>query len=212
MRFINRILWKVLAAIHFDAPVKLLRRSALLDDGWFRSYRTKEAIDKDGNAIPWCTYPFLHFIEPRLKPTFRVFEYGCGNSTIWYAKKVLEIIAVEHDSAWAEKIAANLPANAKLVFKALDDGYAQEIRQHGLFDIIVIDGRNRIQCVQGALQTLKPDGVIFWDNSNREDFAMGYKFPAEKGFSEISFDGMGPINIYSWRTSILYRNENLLGI
>lgn len=212
MKYINPIIWKVLAAIKLDASVKLLIRSALLDDGWFRSYRTQQAVDKDGNPIPWCTYPFIHFLKPRLKSEFRVFEYGSGNSTLWYAQRVKEIISVEHDHSWFQKIKHKLPENAAIVYKDLENGYVEEVSQHGFFDIIIIDGQKRPECAPWALQALKPDGVIFWDNSNRKEFAVGYKFLTEKGFREIGFDGMGPINLYSWRASILYRNGNLLDI
>lgn len=88
----------------------------------------------------------------------------------------------------------------------------REINRHGVFDIVVINGIERVQCVRPALRGLKPDGVVIWDNSDREEFIEGYRVFAEHGFRELNFKGMGPINTYSWQTSILYRANNCLGI
>lgn len=212
MKYINPIIWKILAAVRLDSSVKLLIRSALLEDGWFRSYRTQQAVDKNGKAIPWCTYPFIHFLKPRLKSEFRVFEYGCGNSTLWYAERVKEIISVEHDHSWFQKIKDKLPENAAIVYKDLEEGYVEEVSRHGLFDIIIIDGQKRPECAPWALQALKPDGVIIWDNSNREDFSTGSRVFTDNDFREIYFSGMSPICTFCSRTSVLYRNNNCLAI
>ncbi|MFB0534673.1 MAG: FkbM family methyltransferase [Anaerolineae bacterium] len=212
MKFFKSLVWKVLAVLNFDAAVRLFRSSALVDEGWYESYRTKQSINKGGEPIPWYTYSFIHFIEPRLKPEFRVFEYGCGNSTIWYARRVKGIVAVEHDIQWAAKVTAILPANARAILKDPNEGYVQEIDQHGLFDIVVIDGVKRVECAPAALGHLKVDGVVVWDNSDLEKYSEGLKLFTDHGFREIAFNGMGPINTYSWRTSILYRTNNCLGI
>jgi len=109
--------------------IQLYVNSAIKDNGWFKSYKTKESVDKNGNPIPWNTYPFLSFIEQRLKPEFDVFEYGSGNSTIWYAQKVNSIIAVEHNKEWYEKVKLMLPKNAEVVLSSETDSaiYGGEI-------------------------------------------------------------------------------------
>ena len=42
-------------------------------------------IDKNSNPLPWVTYGFIDFISERLNKSIDVFEYGSGNSTLWYA-------------------------------------------------------------------------------------------------------------------------------
>ena len=215
MRFLHQIIWTLLALIKLDAPVDLFlpqRHSALLTEGWDKSYRKKEAINKTGQPIPWCTYPFIKFIEPRLNSSFRVFEYGCGNSTLWYAQRVKEIVAVEHDAQWLDRIKVILPTNCRVFLKDLNNDYVSEIYRHGLFDIVIIDGRRRIECTRAALQALKPHGIIVWDNLDMPKYFEVTKFLMDNDFKEINFDGMGPINTYAWRTSIFYRRDNCLGI
>ena len=44
---------------------------------------------------------------PRLvRPNLRVFEYGCGNSSLWWAQRVEKVVSVEHDEAWYRRTEA----------------------------------------------------------------------------------------------------------
>lgn len=212
MLFLKQQVWKALEHLKVSAPLSLLRSSALVSEGWYRSYYAKQPVDNQGHAIPWYTYAAIHFLEERLKPTFRVFEYGCGNSTIWYSKRVSSVVAVEHDSDWVTRIAARTPPNALVIHQPLHNGYVEEITEHGIFDLVVIDGRRRPECGLLALQALGPQGVIVWDNSERQRYADAISRIRAAGFRQISFQGMMPIAAYSSQTSILYRPSNCLEI
>jgi hypothetical protein len=74
------------------------------ETGWRRSLFENKVIDKDGNAIPWYTYSYIYFIEPRLKDTFDIFQFGCGASTEWYAKRCGQITSVENNPNWYDKM------------------------------------------------------------------------------------------------------------
>ncbi len=188
-------------------------RSSLLQAGWFRSFRENRAVDRRGEAVPWWTYASVHFIEPRLTPELRVFEYGCGSSTLWLSRRVKEVISVEHERVWAERISAQLaPDRGQVILRGLNDGYVEEIAHHGSFDIVIIDGRQRVKCLVQCLVSLAPTGVIIWDNSEREDFTEGLQRASQDGFHEISFTGLLPAKIQYSRTSILYREANCFGI
>jgi len=107
-----------------------------------------------------------------------------------------------------------LPKNATYLFCELkNDAYPQSIMEiDHFFDVIVIDGRLRNKCATYAVQKLKEDGVIIWDNSEREKYIEGYELLKKHGFKRIDFYGMGPINSYAWNTSIFYRDKNCFGI
>lgn len=188
---------------------------ALFNEGWLRSFFTKKPVDSQDNPIPWLTYPALHFIKSRLSPDFAVFEYGCGGSTLWWASLVKEVVSVEHDVDWYRQIKAQIPANVTLFNIPLERGeeYSKKVSEYSQkFDIIVIDGRDRVNCAKNAVRALKPNGVFIWDNSEREEYIEGYNFLFSNGFKRLDFFGMGPINLYSWGTSIFYREENVFGI
>src|SRR5262245_66641616 len=96
-------------------PLYVLRtRGPLHDDGWFRSFASGLPVDAAGRPLPWLAYPAIEFLARRVQPEWRVFEYGCGNSTLWWASRVREVIACEHDRAWAERLRPQLPANVTL--------------------------------------------------------------------------------------------------
>jgi len=187
----------------------------LKDMGFFGSVRKKNSIDKDGNPIPWITYPAMEFLKSRLNKNMEVFEYGCGNSTLWFAKRVKYVISCEYNNTWFKKINELKTKNVTLVFKELeyDGDYSKEILNYSnRFDIIVIDGRDRVRCVKNSLNALKENGIIVWDDSNRKDYKDGYDFLKRNGFQRVDFWGMGPIVTIKFCTSIFYGEKNCLNI
>jgi SAM-dependent methyltransferase len=187
----------------------------LYNKGWFKSGAEGKCVDLCGNPIPWFTYPFIDFIAKKIHSQMTVFEYGCGFSTIWWSKMVKEVVSIEHDKKWYEMARSAVPENVRIHFVELkyDGDYSRKISEYeNKFDIVVIDGRDRINCTKNSLRALKEDGVIIFDNSDRDCYQEGYDFLENVGFKRIDFDGMGPINNYSWRTSIFYRAKNCLNI
>ena len=85
----------------------------LLEQGWFNSFKTKTPLDKSGAPIPWLSYPCIDFLNERLNSNLKLFEYGSGNSTFFYAGKVHKVVSVEHDKNWYNKINKNLPSNVE---------------------------------------------------------------------------------------------------
>ena len=80
------------------------------------------------------------------------------------------------------------------------------------FDIIIIDGRERVQTAKNSLHSLKRSGIIIWDNSDREKYKEGYQLLFEKGFKRLDFWGIAPGLHAETCTSIFYREENCFGI
>ena len=116
MKRLKNIIWDFLNVIGIAGIIQLAWKGKYLSEkGWLKSFRTKQSIDKNGNPLPWCTYSYIQFIEPRLTNAMDVFEFGCGNSTLWFARKVRSVRSVDHDKHWVEKISPQLPHNASIV-------------------------------------------------------------------------------------------------
>lgn len=211
--FLKKHSWRLLNAMGLGWSVQLYAESALKQYGWFRSFSQKISVDAAGEPIPWYTYSFIFFLQPRLKPGLRVFEYGSGNSTRWYSKHVRSINAVEHDHEWIKIIGPKLPENVKLVEKPLGKQYVEAIREVGeKFDIIVVDGRQRVKCVNFAVNYLTSEGVLILDNSERYWYQEAKDLLTAQGFRSLDFRGMGPIVGYEFCSSVFYRDGNCLGI
>jgi tRNA A58 N-methylase Trm61 len=60
------------------------------------------------HEIPWLTFPAISQIDSFLKPSMRVFEYGSGGSTLFFARRVREVVSIEHDDEWYTKLQKRL--------------------------------------------------------------------------------------------------------
>jgi hypothetical protein len=193
----------------------LLYRSHLREAGWFNSFERMMPEDGKRQAVPWYTYCAIRFLSDRVKASMTIFEYGSGNSTLWWAARTARTVSYEHDREWHKLMRDRLPPNVEYHYCDLlpKGDYARQIeRHHGEFDIVVIDGRDRVNCAMNSLPALNAGGVIIWDNTDRAEYQAGYDFLAMNGFRRIDFWGMGPINAYGWCTSVFYRANNCLGI
>lgn len=212
---LKRIASALLGSVGLYSRYLLGKRGYLYEYGWFRSYKEKMPVDFNGIPLPWITYPAIDFLNKRINKEMRVFEYGCGSSTLWWALRVKEVISVEHDEAWYKQMVQVIPDNVKLFYIDLvyDGKYSKksaEFEQY--FDIIIIDGRDRVNCARNGINALKDNGVILWDNSDRQEYNEGYKFLKEQGFKKIEFVGMAPIENAKTETACFYRKNNCLEI
>jgi predicted O-methyltransferase YrrM len=196
------------------ALYSLFHKSYLQEEGWYRSFREQRAVDAAGRPLPWLTYSCIAFLIPRIQPEFQIFEYGSGNSTLWWSRRVRRVVSCEHDRDWFESMKPLLPANVEYICRPVDDGsYAAAIRERDQqFDIVVIDGSDREGCARHAVNGLSPGGVVIWDNSDRTEYAGGIDSLTHRGFRRLDFHGQGPVNPKGWCTSILYRPENCLNV
>lgn len=64
------------------------------------------------HALPWVTFEATRLLLRILRPNMRVFEYGSGGSTLFFAKAVREVFTVEHDRAWFEVVQERVRALA----------------------------------------------------------------------------------------------------
>jgi predicted O-methyltransferase YrrM len=52
------------------------------------------------DGYPWVPFNAMEYMEKLLNKESKVFEFGIGGSTIFFSKRVGELISVEHDSEW----------------------------------------------------------------------------------------------------------------
>lgn len=50
--------------------------------------------------IPWMVFGCIDFLKVWLKPEMKIFEYGSGGSTLFFANKVNNVYSVEHNQDW----------------------------------------------------------------------------------------------------------------
>jgi hypothetical protein len=198
-----------------EAEVAARSLSYLEETGWLESHRSQSSVDADGKPIPWYRYAAIDFLAERVGGEHRVFEFGSGNSTLWWASHAGSVTTIEHDSHWAAQAREGIPENVTLLEVPLDsDGrYCRSASNTGSkYEIVVIDGRDRVNCARQALNALTDDGVIVWDDSQRRRYRGGIELLVSRGFRRLRFTGLGPIAGNGGETSVLYRPTNCLGI
>ena len=188
----------------------------LKDTGWINSFLSQKCVDLDGQPIPWITYPCVDFLQERLNQTMNIFEYGIGFSTLFYLDKVKNIVSVEHNEEWFKKISFLTKGykNLVLIYSPLvDNQYSKSIvEQQLMFDIVIIDGRQRVECIKYAVNHLSSVGVVIVDNTERKKYQEGIDFLIQLGFKKIDFWGLSAGYLNKTCTTIFYRDKNCLTI
>jgi hypothetical protein len=79
-------------------------RTLAFDYNQLTSMKKRSCIDKNNNPIPWYTYPAIEYLNNLDFIDKNVFEYGSGNSSLWWKEKCKKIISIEADEKWFSKI------------------------------------------------------------------------------------------------------------
>jgi hypothetical protein len=180
--------------------------------GWINSVLKGRPLDANNNPIPWFTYPAIDFLESILDPNWNIFEWGSGNSTKWWSKKCASVTAVESNPAWHGEVSNSLPANAKVVLAVDKETYTHTICNYSdmVFDLVVVDGDHRNECVDTCLGVLPESGIVVFDNSDRQTYESGIYNLQKAGFFRIDFWGLIPSYAYRNCTSVFFRNPEIL--
>jgi hypothetical protein len=193
-----------------------LVRQGLRDTGWLLSAASDAPVGARGEPVPWFTYPAIALLAERLAADARVFEWGAGHSTIWFARRVAHVVSIEADAAWARYVRLHAPGNVDVIHVPDSDAYVEAIRRKDeRFDVVVVDGikGRRYACGRLAVGSLSHRAVIVWDNADRPEFNEAWRdYLAPGGFRCLRLRGFGPLGWREWETAIIYRDGNVLGI
>ena len=196
--------------------LSLTKQGYLVETGWSKSFDLQKPVDANGKPLPWVTYSFIDFVTPRLKSGLDILEFGSGNSTIFFGTKGCNITAIEHVQEWVDIVTPQLPPSAKLIQVDLVDGgdYSHSAVTLGQqWDIVFVDGRDRVNCALNSIPFLKPEGVLVLDDSDRPQYSPIYARMKELGYKVIDFWGISPGLCYRKSTSVFYKSDaNILGI
>jgi hypothetical protein len=201
--------------LRLAAPLRLQFGEAIRDSGWLRSFVEQKPVDAAGNPIPFMSYAAIELLTARVPAGVNVFEFGSGYSTLWWAVRARHVVSCEHDERWRALVRQMAPPRVDILHRALDPygSYPSAIAEAaGPFDVVVIDGRQRVECSRASTPFLTDHGVIVWDDSDRERYKPGIWELREKGFKQLQLACLGPIIADKKCTSLFYRNFNILGL
>lgn len=172
--------------------------------GQYHSIKHWKCLDASGAPIPWYTYPATEYLGNIDFSARSVFEFGSGFSTLWWSRRAETVMSVEHDQAWYANVLTTLPSNAKTLLRQDEENYVNSIKETATeYDVIIIDGQFRDQCARALQECLKHDGLIILDNSDWYKDTAKY-IRDSMGLLQVDFHGFGPINNYTWTTSLFF--------
>lgn len=177
--------------------------------GWKKSFIEGTPQDENGNFLPWMTYPAIEFLQKTINKNHRIFEFGCGASTIFFAKNAKEVVGVETDKKWFEITKNNLSEkNLNAEMHLMEDGIDNENYENfpnnfsEKFDFIIIDSIKRFPCAKNSLDFLRDGGSIILDDSQRENYKKIFDFFEKAGFKKTDFIGIEPGKLKLKNTTI----------
>lgn len=190
-------------------------KSFLCATGFSQSLNARIPMDSDGEYIPWMNYGIVNFLNKRLSKNMTIFEYGSGYSTLFFSRKVSRVVSVEHNKNWYNKalLLTKPLSNVELSYCELNAGYSDFIKSYPeKYDVIVVDGRDRVKSALLAINSLKDNGVVLLDDSQREKYHEVFDFYKSRGFKELTFLGIKPGGKILAGTTVFYRSLNCLDI
>ena len=170
--------------------------------------RVGRSFANGGKAIPWMSYSIIEFLEQQLPSGVRVLEWGSGQSTIWWSGRASEVIAIEHDAGWVGVVAPSVGPNVRVLFADVRSAeYLTKPLEFGAFDVVVVDGRRRSECVGAAEGLVNESGIIIVDDAARPEYAAAIGRLVDNGWTRLDFGGMRPLSYVSGLTAMLYRSR-----
>lgn len=178
-----------------------------------RSIDEKVCVDKEGNAIPWYTYPAIEYLSQFDYSCKKVFEFGCGYSSLFWAQRAAEVISVEDNPEWFNKWRNEFQEpNLSIRWRDEGEAYFNAIfEESDRYDVIVVDGKLRCDCAATAVEKLAPGGMIILDDSDRINTSLEYVKAVEvlkkANLLQVDFYGFCPMNNYTKTTSLFLSRD-----
>jgi len=123
---------------------------------------------------PWLNSEAIKFLSKYIleNPNPKILEFGSGGSTIWFSQKTPSLTTIEHNKLWFDYVNQSLYKNKlcnPVDIRLIEQNYYKICDEFpdNFFDIILIDGINRVNCAQASIRILKPGGILMLDNAER---------------------------------------------
>ena len=150
---------------------------------------------------PWEIYTIKVLLK-NVQP-MRCFEWGAGGSTLLFTRELninSKWISVDHNKDWVKKIGSRLklgkffgvyvgveiiyiPPERAIWTDENNDGAYSDLKEYvdkpsklGMFDLMLVDGRARNDCILSASKSIEENGIVILHDANREYYHDSFKF------------------------------------
>jgi hypothetical protein len=140
-----------------------------------------QKIAPNGLVYPWLTWPFLDLIETWDLSGKTMLEFGAGRGSAYWWKRCKWVDSIESNAEWTMKSCDDIGNNllhdkGQMHYIPVSDGVDEEmplyfdaIPKDRQYDIILIDGLYRYECLKWALNHFKGrGGILIFDNWDQD--------------------------------------------
>lgn len=163
----------------------------------------RSEISFDGEVKPWFNYPAIEFLDSLELDGLQIFEWGCGNSTLYFNQRGLKTLSVEHIPEWARSVEAK--TNGEVLVIQDPEIYVDALRlSKRSWNIVLIDGEKRGSCARAFIKFLENHDcqMLIFDNANW--FPETTKFLCSKtNWIPLLMNGFAPLVEYPTQTLFL---------
>lgn len=181
-----------------EASESLALLASMRTMGWQKSVRSMPR-DLSGTPMPWLSISAIRFLDSLDLSAARMLEFGSGASTMWFAKRVDQLVSVEHDPRWAARVTRR--ANTELLVREAPDDpyyfdssepYLRDAVALGPYDIVLIDGVGRVTCAQHVQEVAADGALVILDDTQAEATKPATDHLSELGMRRLDFWGFHP--------------------
>jgi len=170
--------------------------------------------ESNGLVYPWLTHPMLDVLKTWDLSEKRILEFGGGRSSAWWRSKAKWVTTIEANHEWAYGIASECNRrnlyNGRVYHVGINEGdsqhkklYTEAGKDLGPYDIVVVDGILRFECLEYALTLPRPLTVIadnwkqsfVWMSPPSEELMKPFKINIFEQADHTDNDG-----INKWKT------------
>lgn len=160
--------------------------------------------------LPWLPFSVIEHLDRRLSKDAKVLEYGGGGSTLWFAERVGEVHTIEHHAEWAAELRRLTRDHPNVTIHEVPadsdfDRYVGAADQFDddFFDLVAVDGRERVRCFERSLRIVKPGGLLLLDDINRSRYDIATEIA--DGWRRSEFRGLTPTKKVAGHTAVWER-------
>jgi len=108
----------------------------------------------------------------------RVLEWGSGGSTLYWPRMfpAMDWVSVEHNPDYAWALKGKITPNVTLLRLDYPEYHELTPEQVGMYDLIIVDGRHRVRCLDIGRDLLAHGGAVVLHDAGRERYAPCRKF------------------------------------
>jgi hypothetical protein len=162
------------------------------------------------SRLPWLPFRVIDRLQDHLVAGSRVFEFGGGGSTLWFADRGAQVVTVEHDDEWYPILADAVgeQPGVSVMHRSSDNAfetYVTSINEHPdeSFDVVVVDGRERVRCFVEAMPKVRRGGLLILDDSDRARYAGAHE--VARAWPSTTYAGLTPSKAIPGTTTIWTR-------